>query len=57
MAIDFSSDSILSLSRRPSDTRKFIALIQAAVLRAPSLEEAEASRADAKASMRQAKAG
>lgn len=57
MAIDFSSDSILSLSHRQSDTSKFIALIQTAVMRAPSLEEAEASRADAKASMRQAKAG
>lgn len=57
MEIDFSSDPILSLSRRPRDPARFMALVEAAVLRAPSLAEAEAGRADAKASLRQVRAG
>ncbi len=55
--IDFSTDSVLSLSLRATDRASFAAMLAGALQRAPALAEASAAKAGAKAGIRQARSG
>ena len=55
--IDFSTDSVLSLSLRATDRASFAAMLAGALQRAPALAEASAAKAGAKAGVGQARSG